>query len=211
MTIRILITDDHAIVRSGLKQIFQQVADFEVMGEASNGNELLAFLARSVPDVLLMDLDMPGVSGSELIERVKASWPGLPILVLSMHNEPSIAMRALKAGAFGYITKDCDLDILLPAIRTVAAGKTYILPGMAEQMVFEDTPASQSAPHFVLTDREMQVFTLLVAGSSVNDIATQLCVSNKTISTHKAKLMDKLNISSLAELVRYAMQRGLVS
>ena len=208
--IRILITDDHAIVRSGLKQIFQQVDDFEVVGEASNGGELLEFLARSVPDVLLLDLDMPGISGSELIERIRASWPRLPLRVLSMHNEPSVAMRALKAGASGYITKDCDLNILLPAIRTVASGKKYILPGMAEQMVFEDTPATQSAPHLALTDREMQVFNLLVAGSSVNDIAAQLSVSNKTISTHKAKLMEKLNISSLAELVRYAMQRGLV-
>jgi len=208
--IRILITDDHAIVRSGLKQIFQQVDDFEVVGEASNGSELLEFLAKSVPDVLLLDLDMPGISGSELIERIRASWMRLPLLVLSMHNEPSVAMRALKAGASGYITKDCDLNILLPAIRTVASGKKYILPGMAEQMVFEDTPATQSAPHLALTDREMQVFNLLVAGSSVNDIAAQLSVSNKTISTHKAKLMEKLNISSLAELVRYAMQRGLV-
>ena len=209
--IQILITDDHAIVRSGLKQIFQQVADFDVVGEASNGSELLEFLSRSVPDVLLMDLDMPGISGSELIERIRVSWPGLALLVLSMHNEPAVAMRALKAGASGYITKDCDLNILLPAIRTVAAGKKFIMPGMAEQMVFEVTPEPQSAPHFSLTDREMQVFNLLVAGSSVNDIAAQLCVSNKTISTHKAKLMEKLNITSLAELVRYAMQRGLVS
>ncbi|WP_180126722.1 response regulator transcription factor [Rhodoferax sp. BLA1] len=209
--IRILITDDHAIVRSGLKQIFQQVPDFEVVGEASNGSELVERLSRSVPDVLLMDLDMPGISGSELITRIRASWPGLPLLVLSMHNEPSVAVRALKAGASGYITKDCDLNILLPAIRTVAAGQKYILPGMAEQMVFEDTPAAQHAPHFSLTDREMQVFNLLVAGSSVNDIASQLCVSNKTISTHKAKMMEKLNISSVAELVRYALQHGLVN
>ena len=209
--IRILITDDHAIVRSGLKQIFQQVTDFEVVGEASNGGELLERLTKSVPDVLLMDLDMPGISGSELIERIRLSWPGLPLLVLSMHNEPAVAMRALKAGASGYITKDCDLNILLPAIRTVASGKKYIMPGMAEQMVFEDTPAPQSAPHFSLTDREMQVFNLLVAGSSVNDIAAELCVSNKTISTHKAKLMEKLNVTSLVELARYAMQRGLVS
>jgi DNA-binding NarL/FixJ family response regulator len=209
--IRILITDDHAIVRSGLKQIFQQVADFEVVGEAANAGELIERLSKSVPDVLLMDLNMPGISGSELIQRIRQSWPGLPLLVLSMHNEPAVAMRALKAGASGYITKDCDLNILLPAIRTVATGKKYILPGLAEQMVFEDIQAPQTAPHVALTDREMQVFNLLVAGSSVNDIAAQLCVSNKTISTHKAKLMEKLNISSLAELVRYAMQRGLVS
>jgi len=209
--IRILITDDHAIVRSGLKQIFQQVADFEVVAEASNGGELLERLSRSVPDVLLMDLDMPGISGSELIARIRVSWPGLALLVLSMHNEPAVAMRALKAGASGYITKDCDLNILLPAIRAVATGKKFIMPGMAEQMVFEDTSASQHAPHFSLTDREMQVFTLLVAGSSVNDIASQLCVSNKTISTHKAKMMEKLNISSVAALVRYALQHALVS
>lgn len=209
--IRILITDDHAIVRSGLTMIFEQVADFEVVGDAANGSELMDCLHRSLPDILLLDMDMPGLSGAELIARVKSGWPGLPLLVLSMHNEPRVALQALKAGASGYITKDCDLHILLPAIRAVAARRRYISPGLAEQMVFEEAPASRSGLHTLLTDREMQVFSLLVSGSSVNAIALQLAISNKTVSTHKAKMMEKLNQGSMAELMRYALRNGLVT
>jgi DNA-binding NarL/FixJ family response regulator len=209
--IRILITDDHAIVRSGLKLIFEQVADFEVIGDASNGSELLERLRTGLPDIVLLDMDMPGVSGAALIARVKASWPGLPLLVLSMHNEPKIALQALKAGASGYITKDSDLNILLPAIRAVAEHRKYISAGLAEKMVFEDAPASRSGLLALLTDREMQVFSLLVNGTSVNEIAFQLAISNKTVSTHKANLMEKLNQGSIPELMRYAMLNGFVN
>ena len=208
--IRLLIADDHAIVRSGLKQIFAHIPDFEVIGEASNSNEVMEHVGRDALDVLLLDLDMPGTSGTDLIERVKHRCPDLPILVLSMHNEPGIAMRAIKAGASGYITKNCDLNVLLPAIRKLAAGGTYIDPVMAQRMLFDETPAAQTRRHGSLTDREMQVLNLLVGGTGVNEIAIELGISNKTVSTHKVRLMEKLEVNSMADLVRYAMQHELM-
>ena len=208
--IRILIADDHAIVRSGLRQIFEQIADFDVIGEVANGSELLQRLALGEPDLLLMDLDMPGISGAELIRHVKEKWPGLPILVLSMHNEPKIALQALKAGASGYVPKDSYLDVLLPAIRAVADHKTFVAPGLADAMVFEETPAAGAARHHSLSDREFQVFNLLLDGTTVNEIADRLSISNKTVSTHKANLLAKMQMSSVAELMRYAMQNNLM-
>ena len=209
--IRILITDDHAIVRSGLKLIFEQVSDFEVVGDAANGSELMECLRRGLPDIVLLDMDMPGVSGADLIARLQSSWPRLPLLVLSMHNEPKIALQALKAGASGYITKDCDLNILLPAVRAVAEHRKFISPGLAEKMVFEDAPATHNGILSLLTDREMQVFSLLVNGTSINEIAFQLAISNKTVSSHKAKMMEKLNQGSMADLMRYALRSGLLT
>ncbi len=207
--IRIIMADDHAIVRSGLKQIFAQVNDFEVVGEAANGFELLALLRQVAFDILLLDFDMPGISGPELIIRVKAHRPSLPILVLSMHDEPYVAVRAIKNGASGYITKDCDLNILLPAIRQVAAGQTFIAPGMAEKMLFDETSNSERARHQLLSERELQVLHLLIIGLGVNEIATQLAISNKTVSTHKVRLMEKLHITSMADLIRYAIQHRI--
>ncbi|AGX87828.1 response regulator [Candidatus Symbiobacter mobilis] len=207
--IRILIVDDHAIVRSGLKMIFEHVSDFQVAGEASNSRELLEQLSKNVYDILLLDMNMPGMSGAELISRIKACYPCLPILVLSMYDEPHIAMMAIKAGASGYITKDCDLDVLLPAIRAVSSHQTFITPGLAAKMVFTETPSATSALHSLLTNREMQVFKWLVAGLSINDIAATLGISNKTVSTHKAKMMEKLHVSSIVELTRYAIQHNI--
>lgn len=201
--IRILIADDHAIVRTGLRQIFEQVPDFEIVAEAADANAVLEHVGRDAMDLLLLDLDMPGTSGVDLIMRVKARSPNLQILVLSMHIEPGVALRAIKAGASGYVTKDSDLNILLPAIRRVASGGTYIAPGMAEKMVFDGMPTAQVGGFSMLTDREMQVFGLLFNGLSVNDIAAQLDISNKTVSTHKVRLMEKLELSSMADLIRY--------
>lgn len=208
--IRLLIADDHAIVRTGLKQIFALVPDLDVVAEAENGSEAIECLRHDPVDLLLMDLDMPGISGADLIARIKTQWPDLPILILSMHNEPNVAVRALRAGAAGYITKDSNLDVLLTAIRTVAAKGNYIASGLAEKMVFYEMPATQRAPHLLLTDRETEVFRLLVTGMSVNDIAAKIVISNKTVSTHKVRLMDKMNLTSMADLMRYAMQHDLL-
>lgn len=208
--IRLVIADDHAIVRGGLKQIFALIPDFEVVGEATNGSEVLACLRQAPFDLLLLDMNMAGISGSDLITRVKAHQPDLPILVLSMHNEPQVAARALKAGACGYITKDCEPEILMAAIRKVAARGKYIDPELAEKMVFDVTSTAARPLHSQLSGREREVFRLLTTGQGVNDIANQLAISNKTVSTHKVRLMEKLNLTSMADLMRYAMQHDLL-
>jgi DNA-binding NarL/FixJ family response regulator len=209
--IRLLIADDHAIVRSGLKQIFALAPDLAVVGEAVNGAEVLDQLRRDAFDLLLLDLNMDGISGADLIARVKAHWADLPILVLSMHNEPQVAARMLKAGASGYITKDCEPDILLAAIRKVAAHGRYIAPDIAEKMVFDVTSSEQGPSHTLLSDRELEIFRLLILGRSVNEIATHLFISNKTVSTHKARLMEKMQIASMADLMRYAMDHDFLA
>ncbi len=207
--IRLVIADDHAIVRGGLKQIFALVPDFEVVAEAVNGSEVLDCLRLAPFDLLLLDLNMPGISGADLIRRVKAHRADLPVLVLSMQNEPQVAARMLRAGADGYITKDCEPDILLAAIRKVAAHGRFIAPDLAEKMVFDVTSTGQRPPHSLLSNREYEVFGLLARGKSVNDIAAQLAISNKTVSTHKVRLMEKMNLSNMADLLRYAMENKL--
>jgi DNA-binding NarL/FixJ family response regulator len=204
--IRLVIADDHAIVRGGLKQIFALAADLEVVGEAVNGGEVLDCVRLEQFDLLLLDLNMPGISGADLIRRVKAHRSDLPLLVLSMHNEPQVAARMLRAGANGYITKDCEPDILLAAIRKVAANGRFIAPELAEQMVFDVTSTAPRPPHSLLSNREFEVFGLLSSGKSVNQIAAQLAISNKTVSTHKVRLMEKMNLSNMADLLRYAIE-----
>jgi DNA-binding NarL/FixJ family response regulator len=209
--IRLLLADDHAIVRGGLKQIFALQPDLAVTGEAINGAEVLECLRHGAFDLLLLDLNMDGISGVDLIARVKARQPELPVLVLSMHNEASVAARMLKAGASGYTSKDCEPAILLAAIRKVAAGGRYIAPEIAEKMVFEATTASSvQLPHHQLTSREMLVFRLLTRGLGVTEIAAQLAISSKTVSTHKASMLEKLKLGSIAQLMRYAMEHDLL-
>ncbi|MFH2135574.1 MAG: response regulator transcription factor [Pseudomonadota bacterium] len=208
--IRLMIADDHAIVREGLKQLFALVADISVVGTAINGGEVLEALHHNSVDLLLLDMTMPGISGIELISRVKAQNPEQKILVLSMHNEPQIARRALGAGAAGYLTKDSDPEVLLAAIRRVAAGGRYIDASLAEAMVFDSQDNKQQAPHEQLSERELQILKLLVRGDSVNEIASALVISNKTVSTHKSRLMQKLNLGNNAELVRYGVEHALI-
>jgi DNA-binding NarL/FixJ family response regulator len=208
--IRLLIAEDHAIVRSGLKQIFALMPEIAVVGEAVNGAEVLERVREGGMDLLLLDLNMPGICGADLIQRVKAHRPELPVLVLSMHNEAHLAARVLKAGADGYITKDCEPDILLAAIRKVAAHGKYVAPELAERMVFDASTSGGQPLHALLSERELQVFRLLTAGHSVNEIAAQLAISNKTVSTHKQRLLEKLNLSNMADLMRYAMQHHLL-
>lgn len=208
--IRLLLADDHAIVRSGLKHIFALQPDVAVVGEAVNGSEVLERLRLEPFDVLLLDLNMPGISGADLITRVRAHQPDLPILVLSMHNEAQVASRMLKAGANGYITKDCEPHVLLAAIRKVAARGNFIAPEIAEKMVFDATSTTHALPHQRLSDRELEVFRLLTTGLCVNHIAKQLAISGKTVSTHKTRLLEKLNATSVADLMRYAMAHHLL-
>ena len=208
--IKVLIADDHAIVREGLKQLFALDDRIVVAGEAANGAQVLDALREGGVDLILLDMTMPGVSGVSLISRIRAQEGAPPILVLSMHNEVQIARRALNAGATGYLTKDSRPEILLMAIHKVAAGGRMIDPVLAEQMAFELGGSGQRPPHTLLSDREFHILRLLVRGISVNGIAEELAISNKTVSTHKARLMQKMNIDNNAELVRYAVEHGLI-
>jgi DNA-binding NarL/FixJ family response regulator len=208
--IRVVVADDHPIVREGLKQLLAAAADLTIVGEAQNGQEVLARVRADDFDVLLLDMSMPGKSGVELIKQVHAEKPKLRILVLSMHEEEQYAVRALKAGATGYLTKESATVQLIAAIRKVAAGGAFISPAVAEQFALGAMPQGGGPPHAALSDREYQVFEMLVAGRSVGDIAGRLNLSVKTVSTHKARIMQKMNMTNQAELVRYAVNNRLL-
>ena len=207
--IRVVIADDHTILREGLKQLLQATEDFEVVGEAGDGHEVLHQVRTREFDVLLLDLSMPGKSGMELIKQVKAERPKLRVLVLSMHEEHQYAVRAIRSGASGYLTKESASTQLVTAIRKVAGGGAFISAEVAEQLALSAMPNAEGPLHGSLSDREYQVFRLLVAGEGVTQIAAQLNLSVKTVSTHKARLMEKLGIDNAAELVRYALKHGL--
>ena len=210
--IRLLIADDHAIVREGLKKILALNRDIDVVAEAADGAGVLQYMRNAADiDLLLLDMTMPGIDGTSLIGHIKTCHAALPILVFSMHNEPQMVFRAIKAGAAGYIVKDSDPETLLEAIRKVAGGGKYIDPVLAERLAFDAAFPEQSAPHALLSEREFEVFRLLVAGKRINDIADQLAISNKTVSTHKQHLMEKMKIDNPADLVRYAVQHNLFS
>ena len=208
--IRVLIADDHGIVREGLKQLFALGGEIAVVGEAVSGAEVLDALRTGGFDVILLDMTMPGISGANLIARLRGHAGCPPILVLSMHNELQIARRALAAGASGYLTKDSDPKALMGAIHKVASGGRFIDPVLAVKMAFEAEGSAERLPHELLSEREFDIMRLLVHGKSVNDIADELKISNKTVSTHKARLMQKMNFQNNAELVRYAVAQGLL-
>jgi DNA-binding NarL/FixJ family response regulator len=207
---RIVIADDHAIVREGLKQVLAAAGDFTVIAEAQNGAEVMQHVRGHEFDVLLLDMSMPGKSGIELIKQVHVEKPKLRILVLSMHEEEQYAVRALKAGAAGYLTKESASAQLVAAIRKVAAGGAYITPAVAEQFALGAMAQTSGPPHAALSNREYQVFEMLVAGRSVTDIAARLNLSVKTVSTHKARILQKMNMTNPAELIRYAINNRLV-
>lgn len=208
--IRVLVAEDHTIVREGIKQLIGMAKDLQVVGEATNGEQLLETLRQTPCEVVLLDISMPGVNGLEAIPRIRALSNPPAILMLSMHDEVQMVARALKVGAAGYATKDSDPALLLTAIRKVASGGRYIDPELADRMVFEVGLTDARPPHALLSEREFSVFERLVHGEGVNEIAQQLAVSSKTISTHKARLMQKLGANSVADLVRYAMEHKLV-
>jgi DNA-binding NarL/FixJ family response regulator len=207
--IRVVIADDHTILREGLRQLLTAASDIEPVAEAADGHEVIARVRSLEFDVLLLDMSMPGKSGIELIKQVKSEKPKLRVLVLSMHEETQYAVRAIKAGASGYVTKDSAGTQLVTAIRKVAAGGAFISAEVAEQLALGAMPDAEGPPHTRLSDREFEVFQRLVAGESVTDIAAGLNLSGKTVSTHKARLMEKLGIDNQADLVRYAMKHGL--
>jgi len=208
--IRILIADDHAIVRSGLKQLLAEQIDFIVAGEAANGLEALSQIREQPFDVVLMDMSMPGRSGIELIKMVKVEKPKLAILVLSMHKEEQYAVRALKAGARGYLTKETAPDQLVAAIRKVAGGGVFISAGVAERLALELGGNHDATPHTLLSDREFQIFRMVASGITIGGIADDLSLSIKTVSTHKTRILQKMQMTSSAELIHYAIRHQLV-
>lgn len=208
MRIRILMADDHFVVRQGMRQIIGLFPDMDVVGEAADVAELLSTLGNQEVDLILLDMTMPGLSGVDLIERIGVQYPGLPILVLSMHKEAQIAFGALRAGANGYVTKDSEPSTLAEAIRRVASGKRYVMPELAEEMVF--TSLHEQATRLnILSPREREVLEMIVSGDSMVQIADKLHLSAKTVSTHKTRLMQKLNIQNNAELILVATSEGI--
>jgi DNA-binding NarL/FixJ family response regulator len=206
--IRLMIADDHAIVRSGLKQIFATTTDIVVVSEASQSGELLEQWEKIPCDLLLLDMTMPGFSGVELVQRLHEKNPVFPIIILSMHNEGQIVQRALKAGASGYVTKGSEPEILLAGIRKVAGGGKFIDPSLVETMVFN--LESDGENHLnILSKRELQVLKMIAAGASLSSVAEQLHLSPKTVSTHKMRLMQKLGIDNNADLIRYASKQDM--
>ncbi len=208
--IRIVVADDHTIVREGLKQILGAAADLEVVGEAPDGHQVMERVRSVEFDLLLLDMSMPGKSGIELIKQVRAERPKLRILVLSMHEEHQYAVRAIRAGASGYLTKDSASLQLVEAIRKVASGGAFISSEVAQQLALGAMPGAIGPLHAALSDREFQVFRMIAGGKSVSDIAERLNLSVKTVSTHKSNILQKMNMSSQAELIRYAINERLV-
>lgn len=207
--IRVLLADDHPIVRDGLKKVISMIPGMAVVGEATNGIEVLECLRNQAFELLLLDMSMPEPSGVELIARIRSHGFNVPILILSMLQEVSVVSRAIKAGANGYIGKDSAPEKLLVAIRKTADGGKYIDAEMAEQLIFMSTDNVDSTRHKQLSNREFEIFRLLTEGQSVNQIAERLNISNKTVSTHKTHLMVKMQVNSTAELVKYAVQYRL--
>lgn len=208
--IRIVIADDHSVIREGVKQILSSAVDLALVGEAQNGHEVMEYVRTGDFDVMLLDLSMPGRSGIELIKQVHGEKPKLRILVFSMHQERQYAVRAIKSGAAGYLTKDSGSAQLLAAIRKVASGGAFISSDVAEQLALGAMPNADLPPHHALSDREFQVLHQLLSGDTVSDIARQLSLSVKTVSTHKARLMQKMNMHNQTDLIHYAINHHLL-
>lgn len=208
--IRLLIADDHAIMRDGLKRILEGHDDFEVVGEAIDGFQTMEWVRKGGFDVLLLDLSMPGKSGVDLIKQIKDYAPKLPLLVLTMHEEELYAVRTIRAGASGYITKESAATLLIEAIRRIALGRLFISPQVAEQLALNLMANNDEQPHTKLSDREFEVFQLLAAGISVTNIAEKLHLSVKTVSTHKTRILQKFGAHSLADLIKYAISNNLL-
>lgn len=208
--IRVLIADDHTLFREGLKKIIAGTSDIAVAGEASNGNDVLARLKKDSFDVLVLDISMPGKDGLEVLKEVRTKYQRLPVLMLSMFPEEQYATRVLKAGASGYLTKESAPDVLITAVRKAARGERYVSPTLAEKLVSGLADDLKKLPHERLSDREYQIMRLITSGKRMKEIAHQLSLGPTTISTYRARILEKMGMASNAELTLYASQNNLL-
>ncbi|NJD24785.1 MAG: response regulator transcription factor [Betaproteobacteria bacterium] len=204
--IEILMADDHAIFRSGLRRLLADESDMRVIAEAGNGHEVVEHLRSRMFDLVLLDVNMGGRSGLETMRRIRAEWPSVPVIMLSMYPEEQYAPMAFEQGANGYLSKDRDADQLIAAIRSVASGGCYLPPGMQRRAL---RVAGEGPLHLSLTEREWEILRLIVQGVSLTQIGIRLCLSVKTISTYRTRLLAKLKLSSNADLVRYCLEQGI--
>lgn len=209
--IKTIIADDHAIVRSGLKQILSNCSNMTVAGEAKDGQELLTKVQKKNYDVILLDISMPGRSGLEILKQLKVIKPNIPVIVLSIYPEEQYAVRTFKAGASGYLSKETIPDKLIEAIEKVYHGGKYISPMVAEKLADDLAHDFKRPPHEYLSDREYQVFCRLASGKTVSQIAEEMFLSVKTISTYRTRILEKMNMKNNAELTLYAVKNGLVN
>lgn len=209
MTIRVVVADDHPLLRAGLVSVLNASSDLRVVGEAGNGAEVLRSI-RDVPfDVLLLDVSMPGKSGLDLMRQIRKDHPRLPILIVSSHPEDQYALRAIKAGASGYVTKMSAPADLVTAVRTVSNGRKFITPALAELLADHVERPDEGTPHESLSDREFQTLRMIAAGHSLTEIGEVLCISVKTVSVYRSRVLEKMRMKSNVELTRYVVERGL--
>ena len=208
--IKVVVVDDHAVVREGLKRIVSESGGMTVTGEAADGLEAMRVIKSEPCDVVLLDITMPNKSGLDVLKELHAESPRLPVLVLSVHPEDQYAVRVLRAGAAGYVTKESAPAKLVQAIRKVVRGGKYVSPSLAERLVFDLGADKDKAPHELLSDREYQVLCLISSGKTVTQIANELALSIKTVSTYRVRILEKLKMKNNAEMTRYAIQEGLV-
>jgi two-component system invasion response regulator UvrY len=208
--IKVVVVDDHAVVREGLKRIISENDGMTVSGEAADGHEAMQVIRKASCDVVLLDITMPNKSGLDVLKELHAESPRIPVLVLSMHPEDQYAVRVLRAGAAGYITKESAPAKLVQAIRKVVRGGKYVSASLAEKLVYDLGANTDKAPHEILSDREYQVLCLIASGKTVTNIAEELTLSVKTISTYRVRILEKLKMSNNAEITRYAIKEGLV-
>ena len=208
--IKIVIADDHEIVRAGLKQIIADEEDMEVAGESNSGEKLIELIKKNEYDVVLLDLKMSGMNGIEVMKHIKTIKPSIPVIVLSMHAEDQYAVRTIKAGASGYITKETAGDNLIAAVKKVVAGGKYISPTLAETLADSIAGGGSELPHEQLTDREFQVLCMIASGKTVSEIGAELFLSVKTISTYRQRILEKMSMKNNSELTHYVIKNNIL-
>lgn len=206
---RVVLCDDHSIVRAGIKGLVEGFADFEVIGDVESGEALFPLFRSEVPDLLLLDISLPGRSGLEVLKQVKSIYPSVAVLALSMYPEDQFAIRMIKAGAMGYLHKDSAPDVLEAAMRSVAEGKQYISPDLTRLMIDEMSRDDSVLPHQILSDREYEVLLYIGEGKTMTEIANQLSLSIKTVSTYRSRILDKMHLKSNSDLVKYILLHDL--